>query len=91
MYRPDKTLAEVTDWSWAGGDPMDWTTMDSTGKAIAWKMTQHERNNGKVSLDLAVHFEPDGSERRYQVDQDGVIDRATAADPIGEHEVSLGR
>jgi len=83
LYRPDKTLAEVTNWN-PGGGLTDWKTLDATGKRIVWQVIQHEAGDGHFALDRVVHFDDDGNEHTYDISPPATINVEFTANPIGE-------
>ena len=90
MYRPDRTLAAVTDWEFGQDGISDWSTLDPTGSRLVWKVEQrHHGNHDPLALGRIVHFAADGSEHCYEFTGDGVVRFESTMDPVGENMRSV--
>lgn len=88
-YRPDGTLAAVSEYNF-GGDLAEWRTLDATGKRATCRVRLENRNatGDPEVIDSVWWYEPDGSGRRVDFDSHG-RPREVLVDPIGREQATI--
>ncbi len=93
QFRPDGTLAAITNWE-PGGLLIGWTTLDATGGRKVWDVSSSgsgTRRDGSHGIRRVTHFRPDGREHEYHVGPGDVIDQESTSDAAGENVRYLPR